>query len=239
MYNGRGMTVTKDTPQAQLKQLGDAVIKREFLKSTPLNLGKFLRYVLLYLLFPGMVFGFSAGIVLTVVYCLALVGILVWGDGSDARVAIYSWLAAGLVVAVLVNIVVMRAGWRDCRRRAAYRPARAGLKHALTAPVEYAPRWHERDGFHIAETALRAPRRGIYAILVSVPDYDGRQLITGGKTGTCTVQAEGKPGETFHALVLYRLEQGLHELSWAMPAKGLPAPAMTVTQLNAVEEEEN
>lgn len=228
------MTVTKDTPQAQLKQLSDAVIKREFLKSTPLNLGKFLRYVVLYLLFPGMVFGFSAGIALTVAFSLALVGILVWGDGSDASTAIYGWLAAGLVVVALVNIVVIRAGWRECRRRAAFRLAKAGLKHAVDMPVEYAPHWHEKDGFHIAEMTLHAPARGIYAVLVTITDYDGRQLITGGKTGTCTVQAEGKPGATFHAMVLYRLEAGMHELSWAMPARGLPAPAMSVTQLNAV-----
>ena len=228
------MTVTKDTPQARLHQLGNAVIKREFLKSTPLNLGKFLRYVVLYLLFPGMVFGFSAGMALTVAFCLALVGILVWGDGADARVAIYSWLAAGLVVVALVNTVVIRAGWRECRRRAAFRPAKPGLKHAVDMPAEYAPHWRVKDGFHIAEMTLHAPARGIYAVFVAIPGYDGRQLITGGKTGTCTVQAEGKPGETFHALVLYRLEQGLHELSWAMPARGLPAPRMTVTQLNEV-----
>lgn len=73
------MTITTTTPQAELKQLSDAAIKREFLKGTPLNLGKFLRYVLLYLLFPGMVFGFAAGIVLTAVFCLALTGILIWG----------------------------------------------------------------------------------------------------------------------------------------------------------------
>ena len=227
------MTVTKDTPQSQLQQLSEAVIKREFLKSTPLNLGKFLRYVVLYLLFPGMIFGFSAGIALTVAFSLALVGILVWGDASDASAAIYGWLAAGLVVVVLVNIVVIRAGWRECRRRAAYRPAKAGLKHAVDMPAGYAPRWHEKDGFHISEMTFHAPVRGIYAILVTIADYDGRQLITGGKTGTCTVQAEGKPGETFHAMVLYRLEAGMHELSWAMPARGKPAPDMTVTQLNA------
>lgn len=226
------MTITQDTPQAQLMQLSDAVIKREFLKSTPLNLGKFLRYVLLYLLFPGMVFGFAAGIVLTAAFCVALGGILVWGDASDASVAIYSWLAAGIVIAVLVNIIVIRAGWRECRRRAAFRPACPGLKHAVAAPENHAPRWHEKDGFHIAEMTLHAPERGVYAIFVTIQEYDGRQLITGGKTGTCTVQAEGKPGETFHALVLYRLEQGLHGLTWATPAKGRPAPAMTISLLN-------
>lgn len=230
------MTITTNTPQAELKQLSDAAIKREFLKGTPLNLGKFLRYVLLYLLFPGMVFGFAAGIVLTAVFCLALTGILIWGDESDASVAIYSWLAAGLVVVVLVNIVVIRAGWRESKQRAAYRPAKGGLKRPVTAPSGYEPHWHEKDGFHISEMVLNAPQRGIYAILVTIPEYDGRQLITGGKTGTCTVQAEGKPGETFHALTLYRLEQGHHELTWATPARSKPAPKLSLTQLNEVHE---
>lgn len=228
------MTITKDTPQAELLQLSDTVIKREFLKSTPLNLGKFLRYVLLYLLFPGMVFGFASGMVLTIVFCLALGGILLWGDEADASVAIYSWFAAGLVVVVLVNIIVIRAGWTECKRRAAFRPAKAGLKHPLASPANYAPRWHEKDGFHIASIVLNAPKRGIYAIFITIPDYDGRRLITGGKVGTCTVQAEGKPGETFQALVLYRLEQGHHELSWATPAQFKPAPNLSLTQLNEV-----
>lgn len=170
------MTITTTTPQAELKQLSDAAIKREFLKGTPLNLGKFLRYVLLYLLFPGMVFGFAAGIVLTAVFCLALTGILIWGDESDASVAIYSWLAAGLVVVVLVNIVVIRAGWRESKQRAAYRPAKGGLKRPVTAPSGYEPHWHEKDGFHISEMVLNA--RGA----ASTPSWSPYRSMTGGSS---------------------------------------------------------
>ena len=226
------MTIDTETTQAELLKLSEAVIKREFLKSTPLNLGKFLRYVVLYLLFPGMVFGFATGMGITILFCLVLVGILLWGDATHAHVAIYSWLAAGISICCLVNFVVMRAGWRECKRRGAFRPAAEGLKHPLTAPEHYAPHWHTKDDFHIAEMVLEAPARGVYAMLVSISGYDGRQLITGGKTGTCTVQAGGKPGEDFHALVLYRLEKGRHLLSWATPAKGKPAPQMQVSQLN-------
>lgn len=50
------------------------------------------------------------------------------------------------------------------------------------------------------------------------------------------MQAEGKPGETFHALTLYRLEQGHHELTWATPARSKPAPKLSLTQLNEVHE---
>ena len=78
---------------------------------------------------------------------------------------------------------------------------------------------------------LQVPQRGIYAVLLTLRDYAGSQLVTQGKQGTSLVYAGGGKGADFNALALYRLEPGLHELVWAVPA-GSPAPQAEVSLLN-------
>jgi hypothetical protein len=56
------MEINKNTSQADMQRLYAAVVKREFLKGTPLNIKAFLRYAILFLLFPGMIFGFYVGL---------------------------------------------------------------------------------------------------------------------------------------------------------------------------------
>ena len=55
------MKIDAHTTQEQLLKLSEQVLRRDLLQSTPLNLRFFLRYLILFLLFPGMVFGFKVG----------------------------------------------------------------------------------------------------------------------------------------------------------------------------------
>lgn len=228
------MRLDSHTSQEELLRLSESVLRRELLLSTPLNLRRFLRYLLLFLLFPGMVFGFRTGMLITLLFCALLGGVLVAGSPAAATIAIYSWLSLGLGVLLFVQAGVILRARRDNRRRRLYRPARAGQKHAVDTPTDYPLRWHPRaqDDFLVARLVLRAPKRGIYAILLTVEAYDGRRIITGGVTGTSIVHAQGKPGQRLQSLALYRLEAGCHELSWALPQAARGAPRATVTLLN-------
>jgi hypothetical protein len=69
-------------------------------------------------------------------------------------------------------------------------------------------------------------------VLITLKNYEGAQLITQGRQGTSLVHAAGGKGEDFNALVLYRLEPGLHELIWAIPAGR--APEVKVSLLNQI-----
>lgn len=222
------------TTQEQLLKLSEQVLRRDLLQSTPLNLKFFLRYLILFLLFPGMVFGFKVGLGITLAFCAALVGVLFWGSEAASALAIYSWLGCGLLVLLFVTIGVIRKAWQEREVRRQYRPSTPGLRHAQRAPQNHPLRWHKSntEGFLATHLVLQAPQRGVYAVLVTLKNYEGAQLITQGRQGTSLVYAGGGKGNDFNALVLYRLEAGVHELIWAIPTGN--APEAKVSLLNQI-----
>lgn len=227
------MKIDAHTTQEQLLKLSEQVLRRDLLQSTPLNLRFFLRYLILFLLFPGMVFGFKAGMGITLAFCGALVAILFWGSEAASAMAIYSWLSCGLLVLFFVTLGVIRKAWKEREVRRAYRAATPGLHHAQRTPQNYALRWRKSntEGFLATHLVLNAPQRGVYAMLVTLKNYEGTQLVTQGRQGTTVVHAGGGKGQDFNALVLYRLEAGLHELIWAIPGD-VGGAASCVTQMN-------
>ena len=239
LLRGRGkyanllcVKIDAHTTQEQLLKLSEQVLRRDLLQSTPLNLRFFLRYLILFLLFPGMVFGFKWGLAVTLGFCAMLVGILFWGSEAASALAIYSWLSCGLLVLLFVTIGVIRKAWKERELRRQYRPATPGLHHAQRAPQNHPLRWHKSntEGFVAAHLVLNVPQRGVYAVLLTLKNYEGSQLITQGRQGTSLVHAGGGKGQDFNALVLYRLEPGLHELIWAIPEG--ESPETTVSLLN-------
>ena len=227
--------IDSHTTQEQLLKLSEQVLRRDLLQSTPLNLRFFLRYLILFLLFPGMVFGFKVGMGITLAFCAALVGILFWGSEAASAMAIYSWLGAGLLVLLFVTIGVIRKAWKEREVRRGYRDATPGLHHARRNPQKHALRWRKSntDGFLATHLVLNAPQRGVYAVLLTLKNYQGAQLITQGRQGTTVVHAGGGKGQDFNALVLYRLEAGVHELVWAIPGETVPQ-VTEVSQLNEI-----
>lgn len=232
------MKIDAQTTQTELEKLRESVLRRELLKSTPLNLRQFLRYLVLFLLFPGMVFGFRVGMAVTLFFCVLLGGVLVCGSPAAATVSIYSWLALGIGVLLFVQVGVIRKTVQENRRRRQCRPAGKGLKHPQNKPSDDTLRWTtytKKEGFLVSSFVFRAPRRGLYAFLLTVKDYDGRRILTGGVTGTVIVHAQAVPGAELQSLTLYHLEKGLHELTWAVPQAAQGAPKATLTLLNAAE----
>lgn len=221
------------TTQEQLLKLSEQVLRRDLLQSTPLNIKFFLRYLILFLLFPGMVFGYKVGMGITLAFCAVLVGILFWGSEAASALAIYSWLSCGFLVLLFVTIGVIRKSWQEREVRRQYRPATPGLRHALREPRHHSLRWHKSntEGFLASHLVLQVQKRGVYALLVTLKNYEGSQLVTQGRQGTSLVHAAGGKGADFNALVLYRLEPGLHELIWAIPEA--KAPETRVTLLNS------
>lgn len=227
------------TSQEELMELFRRAVRRDVLKSTPLNLRMFLRYLVLFVLFPGMVMGFRAGLIVTMCFCGVLTAIMLVGTQGMAEIAIWSWLSLGMMVLAYVQARVIHRARMERRLRCKFRPAQAGLKRAVCEPQHEELRWRKdtATGQYVARLHLEAPERGVYALLLSMSQYDKRQLIAGGVQGTCIVQATGKPGADFHALILYRLNAGQHELVWTTkitPDNKFPRPLM-VSQLNRVE----
>ena len=113
------MKIDAETSQQDLQRIYEMTLRREFLRCTPLNLKVFLRYAVLFLLFPGMLFGFKAGILVTIAFCGVLTGILIFGGETASTIAICVWLVLGLLALVRVNWGVIRRARDERRRRSA------------------------------------------------------------------------------------------------------------------------
>lgn len=230
------MKIDALTSQEELMFLFRRAVRRDLLKSTPLNLRMFLRYAMLFVLFPGMVLGFRTGLVITMCFCGVLTAIMLIGTQNMAEMAIWSWLALGMMVLAFVQARVIHRARMERRLRCKFRPAQEGLKHTVTSPQHEELHWRKDASAHqyVATLPFEAPERGVYALLLSMDKYGGCQLIAGGVQGTCIVQAVGKKGGSFHALILYRLNAGQHELVWSTkitPDNKKPQP-LKVSQLN-------
>lgn len=229
------MEINKNTSQADMQRLYGAVVKREFLKGTPLNIKTFLRYAVLFILFPGMIFGFYVGLAITAAFCGVLLTLVLTDNMHWGMTATLSWLALGLLPTTFVTIDTWR---RAARTRALRMIDRAPLPGANAAKamvtlhtrLKWRPKKVNGSSIRIATATVKAENDGIYAYLLSIKNYSGSRLVTDGPAGMCLVQSTGKKGQELQALLLYRLKAGIHELCWSLQAD--ESPDTTLSRLN-------
>lgn len=234
------MNIDRNTSQAELGRLFEAVVRREFLKNTPLNIKTFLRYALLFALFPGMRLGFRWGLLITAAFSVLLMVLLLCGAEQWATWAVLAWVAMGAVVLTCVCVQVVRVASQTRSARMEMLPAESGLPKGTVCP-ELMPLSWRRDKKvekrHTASVVLDIPCDGIYAFILNM-DKGQREcrVVTHGRRGTCVVYAQGggKTGEPFQALVLYRLAAGAHELRWSVDSPRGVRPHATLTQMNVI-----
>lgn len=235
------MEINQQTTQQELEQLYKAVVQREFLRNTPLNIKMLLRYTVLFLLFPGMRFGFRAGLLLTAVFSLGLLVLLLCGRDDWAVTAACVWFACGILVLARVCVGVWRRATATRAARMQELPAEASLpRNSKDTPQQHSLYW-QRDRrygrrFTTSYTA-DVPQSGIYAYILHVTEgMRGGRIVTHGQRGTCVVYATGggKSEQPFQALILYRLAAGRHELRWSIDTAADSRPAATLTQMNRI-----
>lgn len=231
------MRIEEQTPQQELRQLYRQVILREARRNSPLNLRFFLRYAVLFLLFPGMLYGFRIGLLLTGAFSLLLLGFLLAGAETWGTVAVSCWFALGIIALIVVSLNVWRAAGRTRRQRQQERPATENPGKFTPFPRQKNLHWHPmegQDGRFRTSLSLDAPAAGIYALLLTVDHKGGCRMITPDKKGMCVVESDGVKGGAFHTLLLYQLAKGHHELVWMADTPDARPPRGEVTQLNRV-----
>lgn len=234
------MKIDRNTSQAELNQLYAAVVRREFLRNTPLNIKTFLRYALLFALFPGMRLGYRWGMLITAAFSLLLMVLLLCGLEQWASWGVLGWVLVGSIVFVSVSVQVVRAAAHTRRTRLEFLPAEEGLPMGRIGPQLLPLTWKrdkQAELRHNASVVLEIPKDGIYAFILNMDkgQRDSR-IVTHGRRGTCVVYAHGggKSGEPFQALMLYRLTAGRHELRWSVDSPRGAKPHATLTQMNVV-----
>ena len=229
------MQINKRTSQADMQKLYAAVVKREFLKGTPLNVKAFLRYAVLFMLFPGMVLGFYAGLAITAAFCGVLLTLVLTDNMQWGMTATLSWLALGLIPTTFVTIDTWRRAVRTRAQRMMERHPLPGVHATKSAvpermPLKWRPKKSNGGTIRIASAAITAETDGIYAFLLCIENYTGTRLVTDGPAGMCLVQSSGQKGEELQALLLYKLKAGAHLLCWSL--QGDETPQATLSRLN-------
>lgn len=233
------MKIDTNTTQAELSRLYKAIVRQEFLKGTPLNLKFFLRYTIMFLLFPAMILGFWVGLGVTAVFCLFLVGALYWDYTSLATVSCFSWMALGLLPICYITYRTYRKAAQTKRLRLMVREPLPGKPSRACTPQNQALKWNKQrrknNQLCVASLVLQAPEEGIYALLLSIPEYNGARLLTDGPAGVCILQKNAPKTGPLNALLLYNLKQGAHEITWSLFVEDeKQAPTAYITQINKV-----
>ncbi len=236
------MKIDCSTTQEELGKLYRAVVQREFLRNTPLNIKTFLRYTLLFALFPGMRWGFRPGLLITATFSVVLLVLLLCGWEQYAVWAVLCWVGIGLILMVWVSTQVVRAAAATRKARLEMLPAEPSVHGKRPAPKLTPLVWKRdktSDKRYTASYALKAPANGIYAFILQIDKGQKEcRIVTHGRRGTCVVYAQGggTSGEAFQALILYHLAAGCHELRWSVDSPRGIRPHATLTQMNSVPE---
>lgn len=231
------MRIDEQTSQQELRLLYRQVVQREARRDSPLNLRLFPRYAVLFILFPGMVCGFRAGLALTSIFSLLLVGLLLAGMEAWGTAAVGCWFALGVAILVGVCLNVQRSARLIRIQRLQERPTDGSANRSCLHPRQKSLHWQrlqERSGRFHASLHLEAPVGGIYALLLTVDHKGGCRMVTPDRVGMCVVESEGAKGGSFQTLLLYHLAAGFHRLSWMADTPDGRPPHGEVTQLNRV-----
>lgn len=231
------MKLDNNTTQAELKKLYGLIVRKEFLKGTPLNLKPFLRYTILFLLFPAMIMGYWVGYAITGAFCVFLIAMLALDYVTVALVATLSWFALGLLPISYVTLQTYRKASRTRKLRMLVREPLGAKASKACVPQDLPLKWqHTRrknNTIKVAKITINAPQTGIYVLLLTMPNYNGARLLTDGPAGMCIMQRNAQKGGELSALMLYNLKEGAHDISWSIASSdNEEAPQAFITQIN-------
>ncbi len=231
------MKLDNNTTQTELKKLYEVIVRKEFLKGTPLNIKPFLRYTILFLLFPAMILGYWVGVAITGVFCLFLVTMLALDYTTVALVSALSWFSLGLLPVSYITLQTYRKASRTRKLRMLVREPLGAKAAKACVPQNLPLKWHhmrrKNNTIKVAKITINAPQTGIYVLLLTMPNYNGARLLTDGPAGMCIMQKNAQKGGELNALLLYNLKEGAHEISWSIYSSDEEeAPLAYVTQIN-------
>lgn len=231
------MKLDQNTTQPELQKLYKEIVQKEFLKGTPLNLKFFLRYLILFLLFPAMILGYWVGFIVTGIFCALLIVLVSTDSVAAATIAVYTWFCLGLLPICYVTWKTYSKAARTKKMRFMVRETLGANPAKACVPQNMPLKWNALRRKHntqlVANVVINAPQPGIYVLLLTMPHYNGARLLTDGPAGMCIMQSKAQKGGELSALLLYNLKAGAHEINWTLVGQeNEPAPKAYLTQIN-------
>ncbi len=231
------VNISSDTPQVQLCKLTQATTRAHILSALPVT-GRGLRTILLFILFPGMLFGFWVGLALTAAVTVAMMAALAMDDPSLSILLARGYFVWGCVTAVGIATSVMIGAIREAKRRREYlEPIRQGEQdEILIYPQQKNMRITSQETSFLADVEFEAPSEGVYAFIIELQncDWAGAPFIQENRHA-CMLEWRKKerPESLFFA---YRLKAGVHQLSMKLGVvkSSTGRPKARLTQINKV-----
>lgn len=231
------VNISADTPQAQLCKLTEAATRAHMLSALPIT-GRGLRTMLLFILFPGMIFGFWKGLILTGIATIGMVIAIALDDPSISVAITRAYFIWGAITAIGVACSVMVAAIREAKRRRQYIiPLREGEHKAeLIYPQQEPLHITSLENAFLAEVEFEAPAQGVYAFIIELEHCDWASApMLQDKRHACILEWRNKerPESLFCA---YRLEAGIHQISMKMGVvkRSTGRPKAKLSQINKV-----
>lgn len=222
------MKLSASSSQSELRALYVRVTRDEFLRDTPLNLRMFLRYALLFVLFPSMVFGFRIGLTVMAGFCGGMIVCMLAGKYDLAHAAVVCWLLFGAVVLLVVAGSTLITARKRLRKRRTPRPADAPLPSRGAEPISPGDTrellWTPGDTPRVFTSSLElhVTHPGIWAITVEIRDCGHSKLMLPDSCGLCPLHS-GNQGQELRSVVLCWLESGIQHIPWIL-VSNLPHP---------------
>lgn len=229
------VNITSTTPQYQLCKLTEASIRAHVFSALPIT-GRGLRTSLLFILFPGMLFGFWKGLMLTAAVTVAMMVALAFDDPSINIAITRGYLIWGVLTALGVAGSILWGALKEGKLRRQYiEPLRPCAHDAdLIFPQQHSMQVSSVGDAYLASIEFEAPIQGVYTFIIELQNCDwvGLPLLQG-KRNACILEWRKKerPESAFFA---YRLEAGIHqvEMKLGVVKRSTGRPKAQLTQIN-------
>ena len=230
------MRINAATTQSELRALYTKLSRDEFLRDTPLNLRMFLRYALLFILFPGMILGFRAGLIIMTIFCSGMAAIMLAGKYGIAYSAAICWLLFGAVVFLWVVGSTLIAAFKRFSERRTPRPADVPLSPSDSKQISSGDTrdllWTSDNFSQLfsARLELRASRSGLWVIMLELHHCGHARLILPEHRGLYPLHSTSQDQE-LRSFILCLLEPGIHHIPWLLISDCPHPPQTTVSIL--------
>ena len=232
------MQVHATTTQAELEAIAKREARTMYLDILQLRLRSQLVIIFLCLFNPPAIFGFfMIGAVLTAIFACCVAWAYINGEAAILHTALmwwYIWAATVYLLNFSIRAIFCR---KVARQLASYKPADDATEdaEAVTAPKSLPLIWEKDEENEHWQTLVlfRAPKRGLYALELTIENYDGS--IESCPNCSCASAMEEIIGDRSRFLALYRLEAGNHWMPLSLTnANGNHGPEATLTQINSI-----
>ncbi len=237
------VNIDKSTSQAELMLLTERATRARLARALPFH-KEGLRGMLLFFLFPSMLFGFRVGLLITAAVAGAIGATLVFGNQEVGAMIVRSYLVVGAITSVGVALsIFLQERKKVARLRSFLKPdAKLALKAGVLTPERQKMQldYKESGGF-TAYYDVCVQQRGVYGFLVELDSYGWAQKLCTSEGDDACFFSWGAGQKPSQAVALLRLDVGVHRLEMRVSSekrkKGKNAssrPELYLTQLTRI-----